>query len=313
MFKVGIVGAGMVGGAIANAIALRGVASEVLLVDLRPGRALAEAEDVLHATPFAHPVHVQAGDYPQLAGAAVVVLACGVAQRPGETRLELLDRNAAVFAEVVPRVREAAPQALLLVVTNPVDIMTLVAWRLSGLPPSRVFGSGTVLDTARFRALLSVELGVSPKSIHAYVLGEHGDSEVLTWQGATVGAVPLLRFAESIGRPLTAAVRRRIEEEVRGAAYRIIAGKGATWYGVASAAARILEAIRDDERAVLTLSSYTGELRHLPPVVLSLPRILGRDGLCGTVVPELSADERDALGRSAEALLAAGEARWLAR
>ncbi len=311
MFRVGIVGAGMVGGAVADAVALRGAASEVVLVDRRPERARAEAEDVLHATPFAWPVHVRAGTFADLAGAAVVVLACGVAQRPGETRLQLLERNAAVFAEVVPRVRAVAPEALLLVVTNPVDILTLVAWRLSGLPAGRVFGSGTILDTARFRALLSVELGISPKSVHAYVLGEHGDSEVLTWHGATVGSVPLSRFAEAVGRPLDAEVRARIDAGVRRAAYRIITGKGATWYGVAAATARLLQAIRDDERAVFTLSAFTPADRDRPAMAYSLPRILGREGLVGTLAPELSAEEAEALRHSVETLLEAGGARWL--
>ncbi len=311
MFRVAVIGAGMVGGAVANAIALRGSASDVVLVDVRRERARAEAEDVLHATPFAHPVHVRAGDWPDIAGADVAVLACGVAQRPAETRLELLDRNAAVFAEVVPKVREHAPEALLLVVTNPVDVMTAVAWKLSGLPPERVLGSGTILDTGRFRALLSVELGISPHSIHAYVLGEHGDSEVLTWHGATVGTVPLLRFAERIGRPLDEAARARIDEGVRKAAYRIIAGKGATWYGVAAGTARILEAIRDDERAVLTVSGWTPDLPGIPPVVFSLPRIVGRAGLIGTLMPELDESERAALRHSAEVLLEAGERRWV--
>ncbi len=311
MFRVGIVGAGMVGGAVANAIALRGAASQVVLVDRRLERARAEAEDVLHATPFAWPVHVQAGDFQDLAGAQVVVLACGVAQRPGETRLELLERNVGVFAEVVPRIREAAPEALLLVVTNPVDIMTLVAWRLSGLPRERVLGSGTILDTARFRALLSVELGISPKSIHAYVLGEHGDSEVLAWHGATVGSVPLVRFAAELGRDLGDDVRARIEEGVRRAAYRIIAGKGATWYGVAAATARLLQAIRDDEQAVFTVSAYAPATDGLPAACFSLPRVVGRAGLGPTLMPQLDEAEHAALRRSAEVLAEAGAARWL--
>ncbi len=306
MFRVGIVGAGMVGGAVANAIALRGAASEVVLVDVRGERALAEAEDVLHATPFAWPVHVRAGGWAELAGARAVVLACGVAQRPGETRLELLARNLRVFAEVVPKVREAAPEALLVVVSNPVDLLTLAAWRLSGLPPERVFGTGTMLDTGRFRALLSHALSISPKSVHAYVVGEHGDSEVLAWHGATVGAVPLFRFAEQLGRPLDAAERARIDEGVRRAAYRIIAGKGATWYGVAAATARILQAIRDDERAVFTLTAYTPQTGALPAMAYSLPRILGGDGLCATLWPNLDAAESEALARSVATLIEAG-------
>ena len=221
--KVGIVGSGMVGSATAYALALLGVAREVVLVDLDRKLAQAHAEDILHATPFAHPVWVRAGSYGDLEGARAVVLAAGVAQRPGETRLQLLDRNAQVFAQVVPRVLEAAPEAVLLVATNPVDVMTQVAYRLSGLPPGRVVGSGTILDTARFRALLAEYLRVAPQSVHAYVLGEHGDSEVLVWSSAQVGGVPLLEFAEARGRALSPEDRARIDEGVRRAAYRSLA------------------------------------------------------------------------------------------
>jgi L-lactate dehydrogenase len=175
--KVGVVGAGMVGSAAANALVLRGAASEVVLIDQNQKRAIAEAEDILHATPFAHITRVRAGDHTDLAGAGAVIIAAGVSQRPGETRLELLDRNAAVFQAVIPQIIAAAPDAILVIATNPVDVMTQVATRISGLPPERVIGSGTILDTARFRALLGAHLEVSPKSVHAYVLGEHGDSE----------------------------------------------------------------------------------------------------------------------------------------
>jgi L-lactate dehydrogenase len=177
--KVGIVGCGLVGSSGAFAMALRGTASEIFLVDLNKKLAQAQAEDILHATPFSHPVRVVAGDYPQLDGAGVVILACGVGQRPGETRLQLLERNVEVFKKVVPQVRQFAPDALLLVVSNPVDVITQVVTKLSGLSPRKVIGSGTILDTARFRALLGEHLGVAPVSVHGYVLGKHGDSEVL--------------------------------------------------------------------------------------------------------------------------------------
>ena len=231
--KVGVVGAGMVGGAAANALVLRGAASEVVLIDRNHKRAIAEAEDISHATPFAYVTRVRAGEYPDLTGAGAVILAAGVGQRPGETRLELLERNAAVFAEIIPQVLDAAPDAILVVATNPVDVMTQIATRLSGLPPERVIGSGTILDTARFRALLGGHLGVSPKSVHAYVLGEHGDSEVLCWSVADAGGVPVDQVARQIGRPLEDETRARIDQGVRRAAYRIIAGKVATWHGIA--------------------------------------------------------------------------------
>ena len=265
----------MVGGATANALVLARVADEIVLVDAQPERAVAEAEDVLHATPFAHNALVRAGGYDALAGADVVVLSAGVPQRPGETRLQLLERNAEVFGGIIPSVLGAAPDCVLLVAANPVDIMTLVALRLSGLPAERVIGSGTILDTARFRARLAGHLEIAPSSVHAYVLGEHGDSEVLCWSRATVGGVSAMAFAEQVGRPLTAEVRAAIDEDVRRAAYKIIRGKGATWYGIAGGIARIVRAIAGDERAVLTVSSMTAGLGSGGPVALSLPRILG--------------------------------------
>ncbi|AEB11000.1 L-lactate dehydrogenase [Marinithermus hydrothermalis] len=306
--KVGIVGSGQVGATAAYALALTGVASEIVLVDRDPARARAHAEDILHATPFAHPVRVQAGEYTALEHARIVILACGVAQRPGETRLELLGRNARVFQEVVPRVLEAAPEAILIVATNPVDVMTQVTARVAGLPPQRVIGSGTILDTARFRALLGEFLGVAPHSVHAYVLGEHGDSEVLVWSSALVGGVPLEAFARQTGRVLTEAVKARIDDGVRRAAYRIIAGKGATYHGIGAGLARIVRAILNDERAVLTVSIITPEVEGVPEVALSLPRVVGAAGALQTLTPPLDPAEREALQASAALLKRAAEA-----
>ena len=300
--KAGIIGAGMVGSAAAYALALRGGASEVVLVDRNAALARAQAEDIAHAVPFAHPCQIHAGGYDALAGAAVVILAAGVAQKPGESRLSLLARNAQVFAEVIGAVRDAAPDALLLVATNPVDVMTDVARRVSGLPAARVIGSGTILDSARFRALLGDHLGIAAQSVHAYVLGEHGDSEVLGWSSARAGAVPLAGFADQMGAPLTAEVRARIDDAVRRAAYRIIEGKGATWYGIGAGLARIVQAIRDDQRAVLSVSATTPEIQGVADVALSLPRVIGRAGVIATLLPDLDADEATALRASAELL-----------
>lgn len=303
--KVGIVGAGMVGSAAAYALMLRGAASDVVLVDRNHAMAVAQAQDILHATPFAYSSRVRAGDYPDLAGAGVVVLTAGVSQKPGETRLQLLERNEAVFADIIPRVLDAAPDAILVIATNPVDIMTEVAHRLSGLPAGRCFGSGTILDTARFRALLGEHLGIASKSVHAYVLGEHGDSEVLCWSSAVAGSVALLPFAEQFGRPLDDPARARIDEAVRHAAYTIIQGKGATWYGIGGGLCRIVQAIGADEGAILTVSQVEQTVEGVGPVALSLPRIVGAAGITGTVMPTLSADERAALRRSAQTLLTA--------
>lgn len=238
--KVGIVGCGMVGATSAYALVMHGVGREIVLVDLNRARAEAEANDIHHAVAFAHPLTVRAGDYADLGGARVVVIAGGVAQKPGESRLELLQRNAGVFRQIVPSVLRHAPEAVLLVVTNPVDIMTHLACRFAaafGVPPTRVIGSGTMLDSARFRALLGRHFDVDPQHVHAYVVGEHGDSEVLAWSQATIAGLSLDEFAKVHGTPLTRAQREAIDEQVRRAAYHIIAGKGSTYYGIGSAGA----------------------------------------------------------------------------
>jgi L-lactate dehydrogenase len=306
--KVGIIGCGAVGSTAAYAMALQGTASEIVLIDLNLKLARAQAEDILHATPFASPVRILAGDYPDLAGAGVVVLACGVAQRPGETRLQLMERNVQVFRKVVPSVLAHAPDSLLLVAANPVDLLTCVVTRLSGLAEGRVIGSGTVLDTARFRVLLGEHLGVAPHSVHAYAMGEHGDSEVLVWSSAKVGGIPLLDFAAQTGRAITPDVVARIDDGVRRAAYRMIEGKGATYFGIGAGLSRIVGALRDDERAVLTVSACVAGIEGLEGVSLSLPRIVGSQGIATTLRPDLSREEAAALRRSGEILREAVQA-----
>jgi L-lactate dehydrogenase len=305
--KVGIVGCGFVGSTTAYALTLYGVASEIVLVDLNSDLARAQAEDILHATSFAAPVRIAAGDYSDLDGAHLVVLACGVGQRGGETRLELLARNVRVFEQVTPRVLQYAPQSILLVASNPVDLMTQVVTKISSLGAGRVIGSGTILDTARFRALLGDHLGVAPTSIHAYVLGEHGDSEVLLWSSANAGGVPVLDFAAQTGRALTAEAQSRIDDGVRRAAYRIIAGKGATYHGIGAGLCRIIKAIRDDERAVFTVSACTVGVDEFNGLSLSLPRVVGAEGIMATLRPALSPVEQKALTESARVLRTAAE------
>lgn len=300
--KVGIVGAGMVGSSAGYALALTGTASEVVLVDLSEKLAIAQAEDIAHATPFHSATKVSAGGYAALAGAGVVILACGVNQKPGESRLALLERNADVFRQVVGAVLAVAPDAILLIASNPVDIMTQITTRLSGLPPHRVIGSGTILDTARFRSLLGRHLGISPQSVHAYVLGEHGDSEVLTWSNALAGSVSVASFAEQVGRPLTAAVRAEIDDNVRNAAYRIIEGKGSTYYGIGAGLARLVQAIALDQRAVFSVSMLTPEVEGIADVALSIPRVVGASGVIVDLFPELDAAEHAGLARSAALL-----------
>ncbi|MCK5656641.1 MAG: L-lactate dehydrogenase [Syntrophobacteria bacterium] len=300
--KVGIVGCGYVGSSAAYAMTLMGAASDIVLVDINEALAKAQAEDILHSTPFAKPVRIIAGDYAQLKGAELVILACGVSQQPGETRLHLLERNTKIFQQVVPQVLESTPETILLIASNPVDVMTHVVARFSGLPLGQVIGSGTILDTARFRALLGEHLGIAPHSVHAYVLGEHGDSEVLAWSSAKVGGVPLYDFAEQRGRNLTGEVKSRIDDGVRRAAYRIIEGKGATYYGIGAGLARIARAIRDDEGAVLTLSMPVKGIEGLEDVSLSLQQIVDSQGIIDTLEPTLSEEERVLLGKSAAVL-----------
>src|SRR6187399_1200898 len=227
--KIGVVGCGMVGSASAFALVMNGVGREIVMVDVNRARAEAEANDIYHAVPFAHPLTVRAGEYADLEGARVVVIAGGVAQKPGETRLQLLQRNAEVFRKIIPSVLRHAPDAVLLVVTNPVDIMTHLAAHFAAefkVPHTRVLGSGTTLDTARFRALLGRHFGVDPHHVHGYVVGEHGDSEVLVWSQATIAGLNLDEITKISNKPLTEAKRLEIDENVRRAAYQIIAGKG---------------------------------------------------------------------------------------
>jgi L-lactate dehydrogenase len=300
--KIGIVGCGMVGSASAFALVMSGVGREIVLVDVNRARADAEANDIHHAVPFANPLTVRAGDYPDLAGARVVVIAGGVAQKPDETRLRLLQRNAEVFRQIVPSVLRHAPDAVLMVVTNPVDIMTHLAAHFAaefGVGHARVLGSGTTLDTARFRALLGRHFGVDPHHAHAYVIGEHGDSEVLVWSQATIAGLSLDEFAKVHGKPLATAERRQFDENVRRAAYHIIAGKGATYYGIGSAVARIVDVLLHDQRAILTICSQITGVPDCEGVTLALPHLVGGKGAMATIPLPLDAAEREGLRRSA--------------
>lgn len=300
--KVGIVGAGMVGSACAYAIGLRGGASEVVLVDRDPKLALAHALDIAHAMPFAGGATIRAGDYDALAGARVVVIAAGVAQRTDETRIDLLGRNAAVFREVIGEIMRVTPDAILLIASNPVDVMTQITQAISGLPASRVIGSGTILDTARFRSLLGAHLAISPRSMHAYVLGEHGDSQVLAWSCARAGSTPIQSFAAQVGAPITDAVRAAIDSETRNVAYRIVEGKGSTYYGIGAGLARIVQAIGMNEQVVLSVSTVTAEVEGVREVALSVPRVVGAEGVSAELFLELDPEEHAALHRSASLL-----------
>jgi len=308
--KIGIVGAGQVGATAAYAMAMRGVGSEIVLVDRKVDLAVAQANDILHGTPWSYPIRVRAGEAADLDGANIVVLAAGATQKPGESRLDLLTRNAQIFAEIVPAVMAAAPDTIFLVASNPVDIITWIATVLAsrhGVAPERVIGSGTILDSARFRTLLAAHLGISPAYIDARVLGEHGDSGVLHWSGAVAGDLPVAEAARQMGRELVEADRSRIDTAVRRAAYDIIKGKGATWFGVGAGLARMAQVIQGDERALITCSMLTAECHGVRDVALSLPRVLGARGVVTTFMPNLDPGERAALKQSAEILKEAAE------
>jgi L-lactate dehydrogenase len=301
--KIGIVGTGMVGSTAAYAMVLRGVGREIVMVDINKKRAQAEADDIFHAVPFAHSLEVRAGDYGDLFGSRVVILTAGVSMKPGESRLQLLERNAGIFADVVPKVLRHAPDAVLLVATNPVDIMTHLAARYAGehgVPHSRVIGSGTTLDTARFRVLLGRHLAVDPQHIHGYVVGEHGDSEVLTWSLVTVGGMPLAEFCRQHGVVLDEPVRREIDHRVRDAAYAIVDGKGSTYYGIGAALARISDAILKDQRAILTICTPVADIFGVCDVTISLPHLLGAEGVVASFPLPLSTDEQAQLKASAQ-------------
>ncbi len=304
--KTGIVGSGLVGSTSAYALLMRGVGREIVLLDKNKARAQAEADDILHAVPFANPLRIRSGDYPDLAGCRAVILAAGVSQEPGETRLQLLERNAEVFREIVPKVIQHAPESVLVVATNPVDIMTHLAAAFAaqtGFDSTRVVGSGTTLDTARFRSLLGNQLGVDAQHVHAYVVGEHGDSEVLTWSLVTVGGMSLEEFCRQNEIELREDARAEIEYRVRNAAYQIIAGKGATYYGIGSALARIVSAILQDQRAILTVCTPAPQVADVADVTVSLPRLVGGNGVLSTF--PLPVDERETSALRASATVVA--------
>ena len=299
-------GAGAVGSTTAFALADSRLVDEIVLVDIDDERAAGEAMDLSHGTPFTTPTDVRAGGYEDCWDADVVIVTAGASQAPDETRLDLLDRNAEIFADTIPQVTDGLDDdAVLLVVTNPVDVLTQVAWSVSDLPASRVIGSGTVLDTARFRHALGREFDLDPGDIGAYVIGEHGDSEVFVWSGANVGGVPFEQYCAQTGVGDVEALRARVGDEVRNAAYEIIDRKGRTNYGVARSVATIVERILGDGRGILTVSTpASGHHAVGREVFLSLPCIVGAGGVRDVLEFDLSPAERDALADSAGVIAA---------
>ena len=300
--RIAIIGAGNVGATFAYSLLLSGLAAEIVLIDTNRSKAEGEAMDIAHAVPLAHPARVWAGDYQDCAGAAVTVITAGSAQRPGETRLDLVQRNAGILQPMVASIMEHNPRGMLLVASNPVDVLTYAALKYSGLPKERVIGSGTILDTARFRYLLSEFFDVDARSVHAYIIGEHGDSEVPVWSLANIAGMRLSTYSETNRVVCSNEDMAHIFEQTRDAAYQIIQRKGATYYAVASGLTRIVEAILRDQSTVLSVSSLIDDFYGIQDVCLSLPTVISRAGVERFIRLELDEKELAGLLNSAEVL-----------
>src|SRR5512146_439453 len=277
--RVAIVGAGNVGATFAHTLLLSGLASEIVLIDANQRKAEGEAMDLNHAVPLTQPARVWVGDYKDCAGAVVTVITAGAAQKPGETRLDLAAHNVEIFRQIVTNIVQHNPNGIILVATNPVDVLSYVTWKVSGLPKGRVLGSGTILDTARFRFLLSQFFGVDPRSVHAYIIGEHGDSEVPVWSAANIAGMRFPVFCQQMGLGCDQSALNNIFEQTRDAAYHIIERKGATYYAVAVGILRIVEAILRDQGTVLSVSSLIENYYGIDDVYLSLPTVVTSKGI----------------------------------
>ena len=300
--KVAVIGCGLVGSASAFALLESGLFSEMVLIDVDADRAEGEALDISHGMAFASPMTIYAGTYDDIADAAVIVVTAGVGQKPGETRIDLVHRNVEVFRGIMGEIRARDCGGILLVVSNPVDILTYVAIRLSGLPEDRVIGSGTVLDTARLKQIIGDRLEVDPRNVHARILGEHGDSEIIAWSSAHVAGIPLEDFFNMRAEGSYADFRDEMSDLVRNAAYEIIRRKRATYYGIALSVKRICEAIVRDEKSVLSVSNMLHGEFGIEGVALSTPCIVGRAGIEGRMPPSLNYAEQQSLKESAALL-----------
>lgn len=296
--RVGVVGTGMVGASFAYALLQSGLASELVLVDRDQARAEGEAMDLAHGMAFLRPVRIDSGGFAALAGCDVVAICAGANQHPGETRLDLLAKNLAVFRDVVPKIVAAAPGAILVVATNPVDILTQVAAELAGLPPGRVLGSGTTLDTARFRYNLGDWFEVDARSVHAWIVAEHGDSAVPVWSLGNVAGVKLGDFVGPTGRRLDQAAMAALFARTRDAAYEIIRRKGSTYYAIGIALLAVVEAVLRNQRTVLTVCTPLSGQFGVSGMALSLPTIVGRGGAEEVIALPLDAAEEAAFRRS---------------
>ena len=308
--RIAIVGTGNVGATFAYALLQSGLAAEIVLIDRDMNRAEGEAMDLNHAAPLATATRVFAGTYADTAGAAVTVITAGSGQKPGETRLDLVARNYEIFKSIVPEIVKYNPNGIILVASNPVDVLTYAAWKLSGLPASRVIGSGTILDTARFRYLISQHAGVDSRSVHAYIIGEHGDSEVPVWSLATIGGMSLkdycpgncCEYCDECCKDFEPKVYEKIFTNTRDAAYEIIKRKGATYYAIGNGLLKIVEAILRGQDSILCVSTLISGYYGIDDVYLSLPSVIGHEGIKRAMFLKLNDKEQQGIQKSAEVL-----------
>ncbi|MDR0957399.1 MAG: L-lactate dehydrogenase [Candidatus Nomurabacteria bacterium] len=300
--KITVVGAGFVGSTIAYTLTLNAVASEILLVDVAVDKADGEAMDIDHATPFVTNTKVASGSYADSANSDIIVITAGTNQKPGETRMDMVGRNAKIMRSVVEEVVKYSPNTILLVVSNPVDVMTQIALDVSGFPKNRVIGSGTNLDSARFRYILSQKFGVDPHSINAYILGEHGDSEFPVWSKVYIGGMGINEASDTFGGVMKNEDYVTIADEVKNSAYEIIDRKGATYYGIAASVSQICRAILRNEKTILPLSVPLDGQYNLNNVYLSLPVVVGQYGIEKILTPQISEEELGKLYNSAHVI-----------
>lgn len=300
--KTAIIGCGFVGSTIAFALMQSGLFSEMVLIDADDDRAEGEALDISHGTPFARPMKIYAGSYQDITDAAIIIITAGANQKPDETRLDLVNKNTKIMRSVVSEIMKHGCAGILLIVSNPVDILTYEALKISGLPYNRVIGSGTVLDTGRLKSELGEHLGVDSRSVHAFIIGEHGDSEIAAFSSANVSGVPLHDVCEMRGFYHHEEAMHRIAQTVKNSAYEIIEKKKATYYGIAMAVRRICEAIVRDEKSILPVSVMLDQIYGLQDIVLSMPTIIGAKGAEGHMPISLSQDEQEQLKKSAKLL-----------
>lgn len=301
--KIAIIGCGFVGSACAFALMQSGLFSEMVLIDSNNQRAEGEALDISHGLPFSKPMQIYSGTYDDITDAGIIAITAGAGQKPGESRLELVHKNVEIFKSIIPEISKRNYKGILLIVSNPVDIMTYTALKLSGLPSNQVFGSGTVLDTARLKYLLGEHLGVDARSVHAFILGEHGDSEIAAFSSANVSGIELKKFCDfACKTDKHEEAMKEIAEDVKLSAYEIIKKKGATYYGIAMSVRRICEAIILDQKSILPISCLQNGKNGIENVVLSMPMIVGKHGAERSVEISLSEEEKRAIKSSADML-----------